>query len=57
MLLVALACGRLPGILEIAARNSFVVFGTMDGNAFAGLAASIEGSMTLALPVYFYETG
>ncbi len=57
MLLAALACGRLPGILDIAARHSFVVLGTMDGNAFAGLPASIEGNMTLALPVYFYETG
>jgi hypothetical protein len=57
MLLVALGCGRLAGILAIAARNSFVVLGTMDGNAFAGLAGSIEGSMTLAMPVYFYETG
>ena len=28
ILLVALGCGRLPGILEITARHPFVVFGT-----------------------------
>jgi len=57
MLLVALACGRLPGILEIAARHSFVALGTMDGNAVGGLTASIEDRLRLAVPVYFYETG
>jgi hypothetical protein len=54
MLLVALGCGRLPGILDIAARRSFVVFGTMEGKAFAGLSA---GSPAPVLPVYFYEIG
>ena len=57
MLLVALSCGRLPGILDIAARHTFVVFGTMEGNAFAGLTASVGNSAAPALPVYFYETG
>jgi hypothetical protein len=57
MLLVALGCGRLPGMLDIAARQPFIVFGTMDGGIFAGLTACIVGSTTSALPVYFYETG
>jgi hypothetical protein len=56
MLLVAIGCGRLPGILDINARQSFVVFGTMDGNAMSGFA--VEGvDNRAALPVYFYETG
>ena len=57
MLLVALACGRLPGVLAIASRHSFVVLGTMDGDAFVGLTASVKDGMTPAMPVYFYETG
>ena len=57
MLLVALGCGRLPGIFDITARQSFVVFGTMDGKVLAGLNARVVGSTASALPVYFYETG
>ena len=57
MLLVALGCGRLPGLLYITARHSFVVFGTMDGEVFAGLTARVAGSTASSLPVYFYETG
>jgi hypothetical protein len=57
MFLVALGCGRLPGILDIAARHPFVVFGTMHGKVFADLMASVVGSTGSALPVYFYETG
>uniref|UniRef100_A0A7C1F7K5 Uncharacterized protein n=1 Tax=Ammonifex degensii TaxID=42838 RepID=A0A7C1F7K5_9THEO len=57
MLLVALGCGRLPEIFGIAARHSFVVFGTMEGEVFAGLAACGVGSTASAFPVYFYETG
>jgi hypothetical protein len=57
MLLVALGCGRLPGILDIAARHSFVVFGTMEGKVLAGLTACVVGSTASALPVYFYESG
>jgi len=57
MLLVALGCGRLPGILDIAARHPFVVFGTMEGEVFAGLTAQVVESTASALPVYFYETG
>jgi len=47
MLLVALGCGRLPGILDIAARYPFVVFGTMEGEVFAGLAACVVGGVLL----------
>ena len=57
MLLVALGCGRLPGILGITARHPFVVFGTMEGEVFSGLNACIVSSTASALPVYFYETG
>jgi hypothetical protein len=57
MLLVALGCGRLPGILDMIARHPFVVFGTMEGKVLAGLTACVVGSMACALPVYFYETG
>jgi len=57
MLLVALGCGRLPGILEITARNPFVVFGTMDGKVLSELSARISGATASSFPVYFYETG
>ncbi|MBW1788354.1 MAG: hypothetical protein JRK53_17310 [Deltaproteobacteria bacterium] len=57
MLLVALGCGRLPGILDIAARSPFVVFGTMGGSVFSGLAACVADGTASGLPVYFYETG
>jgi hypothetical protein len=57
MLLVALGCGRLPGIFDIAARHPFVVFGTMEGKVLPGLTACVAGRGAPALPVYFYETG
>ena len=57
MILVAIGCGRLPGILDIAARHPLVVFGTMEGKVFAGLTACVVYSTAFALPVYFYETG
>jgi len=57
MLLVALSCGRLPGIFDIAARHHFVVFGTMEGRVLAGLTASVTGGTASELPVYFYEAG
>ena len=57
MLLVALGRGRLPRILDIAARHSFVVFGTMDGKILSDLTDRLVGSTASALPVYFYETG
>jgi len=44
MLLAAVGCGRLPGILDITARHPFLVFGTMDGNVFADLTAGVAGS-------------
>jgi hypothetical protein len=57
MLLVAIGCSRLPKIMDIAARNPFVVFGTMDGGAFADLNPSDQSDAAPGLPVYFYETG
>ena len=57
MILVALGCGRLPGILDITARHPFVVFGTMEGKVFAGLTACVVDGTASTLPVYFYETG
>ncbi len=57
MVLVALGCGRLSGILDIAARHPFVVFGTMGGEVFVDLMDRCGRGMTSALPVYFYETG
>ena len=51
MLLVAVGCGRLPGILDIVKKHSFVVFGTMD-------ESPVEKSTLIKdSPVYFYETG
>jgi hypothetical protein len=55
MLLVAIGCGRMPGILDITARHPFVVFGTMEGEVIAGLTAC--SNTASALLVYFYETG
>jgi len=58
MLLVALGCGRLPGMLDIASNHPFVVFGTMNGEILAGLDVSSLAEITpYALKVYFYETG
>jgi hypothetical protein len=57
MLLVALGYGRLKGMLDITARHSFVVFGTMYGDILTKFSASLAGSKASALPVYFYETG
>ena len=57
ILLVAIGCGRLPGIIEIAAKHSFVVLGTMGGEVLADLAPRICGSTASSFPVYFYETG
>ncbi len=57
MLLVALGCGRLARMLDIAAKYPFVVFGTMEGEGLAGFIACLSGRAASALPVYFYETG
>lgn len=56
MLLVAIGCGRLPGMLDIVKEHSFVVFGTMDGNSIASFDNDNK-DRKLSLPVYFYETG
>ncbi|MDY6857208.1 MAG: hypothetical protein SWO11_21405 [Thermodesulfobacteriota bacterium] len=57
MLLVAIGCDRLPGILDITARHPFVVFGTMDRKVFVDIISCVVGSTASSLPVYFYETG
>lgn len=57
MLLVAIGCGRLQGMLETAAKQPFVVFGTMEEKVLAGLADPAADSGASALSVYFYETG
>jgi hypothetical protein len=57
MLLVALGCGRLPGMLDIMARHGLVVLGTMEDRVLEGLADSIAAQGASALRVYFYETG
>lgn len=57
ILLVAIGCGRLLEILDIAARHPFVAFGTMEGEVFSGLIDRIGVSSVSALKVYFYETG
>lgn len=56
-LLVALGCGRLPGILDIAASHPIVVFGTMQGEVLSGLPAHRTGSKAPGSTVYFYESG
>jgi hypothetical protein len=57
MLLVALGCGRLPGMFDTAARHPLVVFGTIEGKVFAGFTAFVVGGTASAMQVYFYETG
>lgn len=51
MLLVAIGCGRIPGILDIVNKHSFVVFGTMEGSPLECNKFGKDYS------VYFYETG
>lgn len=57
MLLAAIGCGRLPGILEIANRHGLVVFGAIGDDVVAALAQSVDGAAAPAPSVYFYETG
>jgi len=57
MLIVALGCGRLHGILDIAAKHPFVVFGTMERERLADFATGETGVATVGTPVYLYETG
>ena len=56
-LIVALSCGRLPGILDITETHSFVVFGTMDEKVLAGLTEHVADGTVPSFPIYFYETG
>ena len=55
MLLVAIGCGRLPGILDIIKAQSFVVFGSMDKKPLAHFSKSPDSAADS--PVFFYETG
>lgn len=57
MLLVALGCDRVSGVLDMAGKHPFVVFGTMQGEALAHLNYAGADHAGPALPVYFYETG
>ena len=57
MLLVALSCGRLPRIFDIATKYPFVVFGTMEGEALVGFTDCVAGMQIPENPVYFYEAG
>ncbi len=56
VLLVAVNCGRAPGLLDFAAKRAFLVLGTIDAQPLAGLEASLRQNVS-AVPVYFYETG
>lgn len=56
MLLAAIGCGRIPGILDIIQQYSFVVFGTMDEKQLSHFADSRD-RITPVSNVYFYETG
>ena len=55
MLLVAIGCGRIPGIQDIDKKHSFVVFGTMDGKALSYFTEYSRNIIDSS--VYFYETG
>ncbi|MBV1769273.1 MAG: hypothetical protein KUA30_03405 [Candidatus Desulforudis sp.] len=50
LILAAIGCGRLRSTLEIASREPFVVFATLD-SSLAGIQPGIEAK------VHFYETG
>jgi AmiR/NasT family two-component response regulator len=50
LILAAIGCGRLRSALEIASREPFVVFATLD-SSLAGIQPGIEAK------VHFYETG
>lgn len=56
LLFVAVGCGRVAGMLDIALKRPFVVFGTMDGEALSALLASF-GDAAPEVVIYFYETG
>ncbi len=57
MLLVALPCGRVRGMIERSARQPFVVLGTMEGDVLAALPERPVGETGNEGSVYFYETG
>lgn len=53
ILCVAVGCGRLPGLLDAAAKHPFVVLGTMDAQALGAFPRDAQPGVS----VYFYETG
>ena len=55
LLLAAIGCGRLPGILKTVKENSFVVFGAMDNKNISIFTGSENG--ITGVKIYFYETG
>jgi hypothetical protein len=57
VLLVAVGCGRLQRVVDIAEKHGFVVFGTMKRKALAGFAKSTISGTASPSSVYFYETG
>lgn len=56
ILLVAIGCGRVAGIMDTCRRQSFVVFGAMDDRGLLLFAGQDKHSI-IDTPVYFYETG
>ncbi len=56
ILFVAIGCGRLPGMLERAARHPFVVLGTLNGELLRALSSRAGVGAPDAV-VYFYESG
>lgn len=57
VLLVALSCGRVRGMLERGARHPFLVFGTMERDVLARVAGGASEGLGSEGRVYFYETG
>jgi len=56
LLLAAIGCGRLPGIINIMKRHDFVLFGTMDAKNLSYFRDR-ENSIRTGVSVNFYETG
>jgi hypothetical protein len=56
ILLVAIGCGRLPGMVDAAAKRSRIVLGTMDAQVLSELAVRL-GESAPEVAVYFYESG
>ena len=55
-ILAAIGPGRLREALELAKKQPFVVFGSLDGDVLAGLGEIRPGTGAAAnIPVYFYN--